>query len=101
MEVREKLNFKVLFKSFWQPEEQEIPEIDAILNSDELSEKDKAEMKKTLNELKKLETKYDGGISATKSKGRAKTNIPKVDGRVSVREVKEKNLEKDEDMERE
>ena len=101
MEVKEKLNFGLLFRTFWQPEEQEIPEMDDVLSSDILSQEDIKALKEAQKQVEKLEAKHTAGTSNSKSTRRTKANIQKVDSKISVREIKENNLEKDEGIERE
>lgn len=91
MKVREKLNFVALFKTFWMPEQEEIPEMEAVLSSDELTDEQKREMRKTLNELKKMESSISNPIKTNKRK----SNISKVNNKTPIIKIDERSAEKE------
>lgn len=95
---RERLHFGELFKAFWsESESQEIPEMDEALKDEKLlTDKEKAELKKALKEVEKMEVK----VSTIQSKPRNR-KIEQVKENVKIVENKSQNIEKIVEDERE
>ena len=95
---RERLHFGELFKAFWsESESQEIPEMDEALKDEKLlTDKEKAELKKALKEVEKMEVK----VSTIQSKP-GNRKIAQVKENVKIVENKSQNIEKIVEDERE
>lgn len=85
---RERLHFGELFKAFWNSTDtQEIPEIDEALKEDSLTEAQKKELKRALNEVQKMENSISS-INTSKAKNK---KIAPIKNEVNINVQKEKN----------
>ena len=84
---REKLHFGELLKAFWgSSDTQEIPEIEDALKGEALTDDQKRELKRSLNEVQKMEN----SISLTNTSKARNKKIATVKNEVNINIQKEK-----------